>query len=303
MRREDIEKGTDMAVTNSLNLPKPFVDAATKKHEYTPKRYSVTSILKGTTEAVLQRRHANEIDTDVADCVWMIFGSAVHSILEQSDETKTQLKENYLTMDMPNGYVLSGIFDLYDDATGTVTDYKTASVWKAVSGDWEDYRKQTLLYCLMLREIGFDARRGEIVALLKDHSKSKAKYDRTYPQHPVVVMSWDFSETDFDNARDFVYYKFEKIERFEKMPDYELPPCNPDRRWNEPAKWAVMKKGRKKAVKLFELKSAADFMAYAYGPEAYIELRPEKNRKCEEYCTVSRWCRFYREHYASDLVK
>ena len=121
-----------MRLTNSMGLPAPFVSAAESDHRYTPGRYSVTALLKGAREAVLQRRHDDEIEQDVADMVWAVFGSAVHSILEQSQETDTQLKENYLVVDMPGGYQLSGIFDLYDDATGTVTDYKTASVRDAL---------------------------------------------------------------------------------------------------------------------------------------------------------------------------
>lgn len=55
-----------------------------------------------------------------------------------------ELKENKFVVDMLNGYKLSGIFDLYNDATGTVTDYKTASVQKVLKNDWDEYRKQTL---------------------------------------------------------------------------------------------------------------------------------------------------------------
>ncbi len=46
-----------MILTNKLNLPQPFVDAATNDHEYTEGRYSVTELLGGTCEAILKRRH------------------------------------------------------------------------------------------------------------------------------------------------------------------------------------------------------------------------------------------------------
>ena len=81
-----------MNLTNSLNLPRPFVSAAESDYKYTPKRYSVTALLKGTREAILQRRHDDEITQDVADMVWAVFGSAVHQILQNAEETKTQLK-------------------------------------------------------------------------------------------------------------------------------------------------------------------------------------------------------------------
>lgn len=289
-------------ITNKLNLPQPFVDAASREHTYKPKRYSVTSVLKGTREAILQRRHNEEIDTDVSDCVWLIFGSAVHSILENSKETDTQLKENYITADMPNGYVLSGIFDLYDDATGTVTDYKTGTVWKVIYDEWDDYRMQTLLYCWMLREMGFDAKRGQIVVMLKDHSKSKAKRERSYPQHPVITKTWDFTAEDFEEAERFLMDKFAEIERAEQLPDDELPLCSSYDRWAKPSKWAVMKKGRKTAIKLYETQAEADQRAEtenanASGNPYYVEHRPGTDGKCTDYCQVCEFCSYWREKY------
>lgn len=56
-----------MILTNKLNLPQPFVDAATNDHEYTEGRYSVTELLGGTCEAILKRRHAEEATEDVSD--------------------------------------------------------------------------------------------------------------------------------------------------------------------------------------------------------------------------------------------
>lgn len=56
-------------ITNDLNLPQPFVDAATSSHTYKPNRYSVTEVLGGTCEAVLKRRHHGEQDEDVSDCL------------------------------------------------------------------------------------------------------------------------------------------------------------------------------------------------------------------------------------------
>lgn len=214
-----------MIITNELNLPAPFVDAATSDYKYTPKRYSVTSVLKGVREAILQRRHDDEIEQDAADMVWAIFGSAVHSILENSQETAEQLKENWFSVDMGDGYELSGIFDLYDDATGTVTDYKTATAWKVVFGEFDDWKRQTLCYVWMLRAIGFDAKRGEIVAMLKDHSKTKAKADHTYPQHPVYRIGWDFSEQEIAECGEWLRGRFEEIKRAEVLPDDELPMC------------------------------------------------------------------------------
>lgn len=284
-----------MKLTNELNLPQPFVDAATSDYQYTDKRYSVTSVLKGTREAILQRRHSEEIETDVSEMVWAIFGSAVHKILEQSEETADQLKENWLSVEVQNGYELSGIFDLYDDATGTVTDYKTATVWKFIYKEFDDWRTQCLAYVWLLRKIGFNARRGEIVGMLKDHSKTKAKTDHTYPQNPVQRIGWNFTDKDLEGFENWLKAKFAEIEQAEKLSDDDLPLCSDVERWHKPDKYAVMKEGRKTAVKLYDSEEEANARVEAEGKGYYVEHRKGEDSKCLNYCSACEFCSHYRE--------
>jgi len=288
-----------MKLTNKLDLPKPFVDAVSSEYTYTPKRYSVTSILKGTRETILVRRHADEIEQDVADMVWMIFGTAVHGVLEQSEESDTQLKENWVSATLPNGYELSGIFDLYDDATGEVTDYKTGSIWKVTFNDWKDYRTQTLAYCWILRQMGFNAHRGKIVMFLKDHSKTKAEHTADYPPYPVHVEQWDFSDDELTGFGNWAALKFDEIKRCEQLPDDELPICTPEERWAKPDKWAVKKKGNKKAQKLFDNEddamSYAELQATDSNYQFEVEYRPGEDTKCLNYCPAKAFCSHYKE--------
>lgn len=304
-----------MKITNALNLPQPFVDAASRDYAYKPKRYSATALLKGVRQCILERRHDDEIEQDVADMVWAIFGTAVHGILEQGEESQSQIKENKLVVDLPNGYQLSGIFDLYDDATGTVTDYKTASVWKIKFGCWDNWkpknndqfdawRKQTLIYCWMLRQIGFDAHRGEIVALLKDHSKTKAKINE-HPPLPVWQIGWDFTADDFAEIEAWIMAKFEEIERCEQLPDEELPLCSEEERWTRPGKFAVMKKGRKSAVRLYDDKNdayqrAAGENRNTSGEPFYVEERKGSDPKCMDYCSACEFCTYWQQTYGQE---
>lgn len=286
-------------LTNKLNLPKPFVDAATSDYKYKDKQYSVTTLLKGSTQAVLERRFQNEIENDVADKVWLIFGTAVHKILEESQETKDQLKEEYIKIDIANGYKLSGIFDLYDEKEKKVVDYKTGTCWKVIYNDWEDYRKQLLIYAYMLRKIGFECTSGEIVMFLKDHSKTKASVDRSYPQYPVHIQKFSYTEQDFKNIEKFINEKFKNIKKAENTPTDELPPCSEEERWHESDKWAVMKKGRKSAVRVLE--SEEEAQKYIEEKELdnkhYIEFREGKDKKCLDYCPVAQFCPFFKKKY------
>lgn len=294
-------------LTNKLNLPQPFVDAATSDHTYTTNRYSVTELLGGTCEAVLNRRHEGEVEEDVADRVWAIFGTAVHKVLEEAEETDTQLKENWMSVPLGGhleGYELSGVFDLYDDATGTVTDYKTCSVWKTQVGDFDDWRKQTLFYCWMLRQIGFDARNGEVVAIMRDHSIRKAKTELGYPRHPVIRLSWSFSDSDLWEAGQEIYRWFEEVAFQEKLADDELEPCGPEQRWHKPDRWAVMRKGQKRAVKLFDSRDDAlrymDWLsnqASNKGRALYVEHRPGEDTCCQSYCGIARFCPYGKKFF------
>lgn len=291
-----------MKITNKLGLPSPFVEAVTSDYQYKDKQYSVTALLKGVREMILQRRHNDEIETDCSEMAWAIFGTAVHSILENAQEMADELKETKLITELPNGYKLSGVFDLYKESTATVVDYKTATVWKVIHNDWEDYRKQLLIYCWQLRQIGFEANSGEIVAFLKDHSKSRAKYDSSYPQQPIYVKHFDFSEKDFAEIEAFIYDRFEMIEQCEKLADDELPLCTPDERWSKGGKFAVMKDGRKSALKLCDSREQAETYIAENGLDKkhYIIERPAVDTKCDEYCSCCEFCDYWRINHGRE---
>lgn len=285
-----------MRYSNEMELPAQFVRAVSfNRHTSKPKTYSVTQALKGIRETILGRRHDDEIIIDAADNTWAIFGSAVHAIFENSEETESQLKEEFVYLDMPNGYRLTGIFDLYDASTGIITDWKTASVWRVIMKDWEGYRRQLLAYGVILRSMGFEVKGGQIIALLKDHSKSKARFDREYPQHELVKVEWAFSAEELDEMKGWLERRFEDIEAAETMADDELPVCTPEERWHRPGKWAVMKKGRKSAVKLWDTQKEAEEHAAKLGGDHYVEERPGSDPKCEGYCVVREFCSYWRD--------
>ena len=279
-----------MKITNNLNLPTPFLQAVEIDRSYTENEYRVTSLLKGIRETILERRHHNEIEQDVADMIWLIFGTAVHSILEQSQEADHEFKEERLKVAIGE-YVLSGQFDLYDTNTGIVKDYKTCSVWKLVFGDFHDWRKQLLIYGWMLRKTGFEVKGGQIVALLKDHSKRDAKFKADYPKYPVETVSFRFTEEDFMEIEEFLFSKFNEIKECEQMSDDVLPICTMEERYNSGNKYAVMKKGRKTALRVLDTMEEAEEWKNLNGGDS-IETREGEDKKCIDYCSVAPFCSY-----------
>lgn len=288
-----------MNLTNQLNLPQPFVDALTRDYEYKDKRYSVTSLLKGNKEIVLTRRHFNEMTEDVSDSIWLLFGTAVHKVLEDAKEAKDELKETKIAYEFPNGYTLSGQQDLYSESLKRITDYKTGSVWKVIYGDWSDYRKQCLYYALLFRKIGFECDNAEIVMILKDHSKKDAKLKPDYPQHPVYIQHFDFTEEDFIEAEKEILDKFEQLDKLQNVSDDDIPECSKEERWATDDKYAVMKKGAKKAVKLCNSEDEANEYI-SQGKGDYIEFRQGEDKKCSEYCACKEFCNYWRNKHGKE---
>ncbi len=289
-----------MKINNKLNLPQPFVDAVTREYEYKDKQYSVTTILKDIREILLTRRHHNEIEQDVADMIWLILGTATHSVLENSKEADAEFKEEHFVEEVQNGYKLSGQADLYNIETKTVTDYKTCSVWKVIYNDWEDYRKQLLMYAWAFKKMGFEVDKGEIIAIIKDHSKTKAKVDSNYPQYPVHKKVFEFSENDYEEIEEFIKNKFSEIEQFENTPDNELPLCSEESRWNDGDKYAVKKEGNKRALRVYD--TLEDAEAHLKQDESLeLEIRKGEDKKCLEYCSCCEFCNYWKENYGGNM--
>lgn len=285
-----------MIITNKQNLPKPFVDAVSRDYEYKDKRYSITSILKGYRENLLTRRYANSIEMDVADSIWMIFGTAVHKVLEESNEDEHLLKELKLEWKLDNGYILSGIIDLYDKQSKEVIDYKTGSIWKVKFDDWSDYRKQLLYYSVLLKKNGYECNKAKNIMLLKDHSKREAQIDSNYPEFPVYTKEYYFTDNEIEKAEQEIIEIFSNLERLENALDSELPICTKEQRWAKDDKWAVMKKNNKKAVRVLNTEhEAQDYIDEGKGD--YIEFRQGEDTKCLQYCSCNKYCSYFKEKY------
>jgi len=279
-------------ITNRYNLPKAFVELAKQEYKVAPYEYRVTSLLKGLRETILLRRHGDEIKVDVADMVWLLFGTAVHDVLERQKEDENELKEERLKVKFGD-YTLSGKFDLYNASTKTITDYKTASVWKVIFGDFVDWRRQLLIYAYMMQSYGFPVGKGEIIAFLKDHSKRDAKYKPDYPILPVYSVQFEFTKQDFQEIEEWLWERFQLIAQVETLADSELPLCTPEERFNSGDKFAVMKKGRKTALRVLDSMEDAEQWIKDNNKGDYIETRAGEDKKCNDYCFVNQFCNYY----------
>jgi len=82
------------------------------------------------------------------------------------------------------------------------------------------------------------------------------------------------------------------------------PPCTASERWEKQSTYAVMKKGRKSALRVLETEKDAfqwcadnGYLLEGNGvkPGFSIEFRQGESTRCEKYCSVRDFCRQYAE--------
>ena len=282
-----------MKVTNKNNLPQALVNAVGLTQHNKEGCYSATTLLHGVREILLTKRHWEEMEADVSDSIWTIFGTAVHSIMEnQKDDT---FKEEYFEIPVSDSK-LTGKVDCYDLENEILVDWKTASTWKVIYHDFDDWKKQGLIYAYLLGKNGLKVKHCKFVAMLKDFSKTKAKVDSSYPQSPVYTYEFDVTEKDLEETEKFVNNKIEQIEYCQGMNDKDLPPCTKEERWATDDKFAVMKNGRKSAVRVLDNKEDAEKLMASLGTGHYVELRKGESKKCKDYCMCKDFCSYYKNN-------
>jgi hypothetical protein len=88
--------------------------------------------------------------------------------------------------------------------------------------------------------------------------------------------------------------KIDQILSYDLLADDDIPPCSKEERWEKGEKWAVMKNGRKSAIRLLDSEAEARDMAEGLGKDHYVAYRPGISVKCEDYCSACEYCSFYK---------
>ena len=273
-----------MKITNKLNLPDMLQRAVEKDYQYRDKRYSITSLLDPDRVLMLKRRHNDEIEQDVSECIWMLFGTVTHYVLETGIECReNEYVEEHLEYTFPSGYTLSGI------------------IWTVIYGSNNEHWKKQLQMGAYLhyKEHGNWINKGRIIAILKDFNKKDSLLKDNYPKLPVQVINFDLGTPE--EVEEWIVKRFKRIEYLEKLSDLDLPLCSMEERFNTGDKYAVKKKVWKKAFRVFDsLDEARELLIELerkYPGEYEIEERIGEDKKCKDYCSCCQFCPYYLEHF------
>ena len=286
-----------MKITNKYNLPQALVDLIkNSQFGHTEKCYSATTILNPTRFIILNRRHNDEIEIDASQCINQVLGTATHSLIEKFD--KTGFAEIYLKEEIRDGYFLTGKCDLYDEVNFALVDYKTANVWKIKFSDFDDWRRQGLIYSWLLIKKGHYVERIRFHALLKDWTAREKRLadmkGEFYPESQVYTYELKITSADLIEIEKFIRDKFDELIEAEKLSDDDLLDCGKKDTWYTGDKFAVYGTNKNKAMRVFDTyEEANDYLNNKGGVE--IVARKGEYRRCQDYCECCKFCKYYEE--------
>jgi hypothetical protein len=288
-----------MKLTNKHGIPDTFLNVL-KRPTYSKGKahLSATQLLNSPKIVALTKKFEDELEQDVSDMVWSIFGTAIHGVLEHGKDDNHIVEERLHTIF--DGWRISGAIDL-QIITGpdriSIRDYKTTSAW-AVMNEKYEWEQQLNIYAWLVETVKLQIVDSVgIVAIIRDWSRRDAARNPDYPQSPVKeipITLWPYQKRE-----DFISERISKHSEceFHMETDEDLPPCTPEEMWEKPTTWALKKKGGVRAIKVYETQEEAEA---ALDPKVHeIEVRLGSRTRCESFCPVNTYCQQWRDYQES----
>ena len=286
-----------MKFTNKFNIPQTFVNVLDRPTYSKGKaNISATQLINSPKIVALTRKYEDEIEQDVADMVWSIFGSAVHNILEHGKDDNHIVEQRFHAE--VDGWHISGAVDLQvtSDNGVSIKDYKTTTAWSVMNNkiEWE---YQLNIYAWLVERIKkVPVTDVGIVAIVRDFRAKDAESKEGYPEAPIKeipITLWTMQEREeFIKARIALHSACE----FALETDGDLPDCTPEEMWEKQPVWAIRKIGGKRAHSLYDSEEEANTALAGLGNAYEIELRKGERSRCIGYCPVNTWCKQYQDY-------
>ncbi len=290
-----------MILTNKFNIPQTFVNVV-KRPTYSKGRanLSVTQLINSPKIVALTQTYQDELEEDVADMVWSIFGSAVHTVLEHGKDDN-HIVEARLHAQL-DGWHISGAIDLQIETPEgiQIRDYKTTSAW-ATMNDKVEWEQQLNIYAWLVEKVrNVKVLDLGIVAIVRDWNRRDAANREGYPEAPIKelpIKLWSYEDREA-----FVLDRIAQHSacEFSMETGEALPPCTPEQMWEKPTVYAVRKKGGVRAKSLHETSEAAEEALGGLGKDYELDVRLGERTRCANFCSVNQWCVQWRDYQARE---
>jgi hypothetical protein len=250
--------------------------------------FTVTELLNPPRQRALIRKHKDEIAEDVSDRLWALFGQIGHTILERAGMENLVERRFYATV---AGKIVGGKADLIlkPGNKAKLIDYKFCSHYTTKDGIKPEWTAQiNMLRYLAKEDSNIDIDEAEIVAIYWPESVKHGNVKEAAQVFPVELWSMDQTQQ----------YIIDRI-NLHVASEMLLPLCTDEERWATPEQFALMKLGRKSAVKLHDSMAEAQAHFANAGAGHYIEERPRTFKRCERYCAAANFCTQYQRTLAT----
>lgn len=286
-----------MILTNKFNLPQTFMNVLDRPTYSKGKAHlSATELINSPRIVQLRKKYDEQITSDVSDMIWSIFGTAIHSVLEQGKDDNHLVEERiHAELD---GWHLSGAIDLQrvvEDGI-EISDYKTVGVW-SVMNEKKEWEEQLNIYAWLVEKVkGIPVVRLNIVAIVRDWNRRDAGTRQGYPEAPVAVL--DIALWSMEKREEFIRSRIHEHSEalFATETNEELPLCTPDQMWEKPTMYAVKKEGASRAKSVHVELDDAEVALEKAGKGYQLEIRQGDRTRCSTFCPVSQWCDQYQTY-------
>jgi len=271
--------------TNVHGLPDAFVAAVLNDPYQGGGDISATKLIDSPRRRTLYRAHKESVVEDVSERVWSVMGQAVHTVLERAETSALVEERLYAEVD---GWKVSGQFDRMHLADKTLQDWKVCSTYKYL-GD-ESWTRQLNVLRWLAHKNGYQVDRLQVVAIFRDWKRAESQRRDDYPKQAIQVIdvpAWPLGDCES--------YVRERVSFHQRSDSGEEIECSPEERWYSGTTYALMKEGGKRAKRVVPILSELGDIP----PGHYVQERPGRNRRCEEYCEVAPFCSQWQQIKAS----
>lgn len=285
-----------MNLTNKNNFPEALVRAiANDPYSKGDADFSVTELLQPPRIRTLKKAHRHEIQEDVEDRIWSLYGQIVHSILERANEADLVEKRFFAKF---GDFTLSGQIDSLVLKDGILSDWKFSTAWafKKNQSPKPEWEAQLNMQAELLRRNGHTVNKLQIIGLIRDWQIRDARQNPDYPQAQVVTQ--DIPMWTSEKVESFIHLRI----AFHMAAETELPECSQEDRWAKPDVYAVVKGKRAINGGLQFSLEAAEKMCRE-NPGSRVEFRKGESVRCSMYCPVSEFCSQFNNENKSEEVQ
>lgn len=278
-------------------MPDTLVNLA-KRDKYTKGKahLSATEMLNSPRIVQLRKKYDDQVEVDVTDLIPSMWGTAMHYMVEQG-KADNHIIEQRLHAEI-DGWHISGAIDLQTVTPNgiEISDWKNVGVW-AVMNEKVEWEQQLNIYAWLVEEVAKKpVTKLSIVAIVNNWNKRDAKSKEGYPPARGIVLDiklWPFEERlKFIRGRIHAHSEGQ----FSTDAGEELPLCTPADMWEKPTTYAIKKDGGVRAKSVHADLEEAEEALLKSGSGYSLEIRHGERTRCDEYCSVNKWCDQYQNY-------